>query len=300
MTQIDGDARLAALRTPDGDFAMVALDQRESMREMLPTGGGGELAGDERLSDFKSAAAAILGPHASGVLLDHPLGAPGPHRPAHLSESTGLLLAADELHSVRGAGVVSSSLDPAVTAELARGVGADALKYLVIWRRGDDSFRDSLEQFHALAGVAGLPTFVEGIVRPAHDGTWASPRDRFDAIQEAALDLARGASVYKAEVPGYRPGELGEVEAESRQLTAAIGIPWVVLSNGVERSDFVGAVAASCAGGAHGFLAGRAIWSDVVAEPDAAAALRSRSVDRVNELRSTVRAAREIGERSLT
>ncbi|WP_308797892.1 hypothetical protein [Agromyces silvae] len=286
------DTRLEALRSPEGAFTMVALDQRESLREMFPPGPDGELVDDAALAEFKAAATRTLSPLASGMLLDHPLGVPGRFRPAALAAGCGLLLAADRLHSARGVGVMSTDLDPAIDAAYVSHVRADALKYLVIWRRGDDDFRADLEAFLNLASRAGLPTFIEGIVRPPLGEQWRSTRDRFDAILEAANDLSRDASVYKAEVPGYVAQDVSGVEAEAKVLTETIDVPWVVLSNGVERDDFADAVAAACAGGADGFLAGRAIWADTVSDPDPAASMAERSVARLETLKALVADAR--------
>src|SRR5690606_15075270 len=87
--------KLDALRTADGRFAMVALDQRESLREMFPPRADGSLASDAELSDFKAATIAALTPFASGILLDRELGMPHGARPAGLAPGCGLLLAAD-------------------------------------------------------------------------------------------------------------------------------------------------------------------------------------------------------------
>jgi sulfofructosephosphate aldolase len=287
------DTRLDALRTPEGAFTMVALDQRESLREMFPPGPGGELADDAMLVDFKAVATRTLSPLASGMLLDHPFGVPGRSRPEALDAGCGLLLAADRLHSTRGVGVVSTDLDPAIDDAYVVEARADALKYLVIWRRGDDAFRPQLDAFLQLAARTGLPTFVEGIVRPPLGEQWRSTRDRFDAILEAADDLSRAASVYKAEIPGYVAHDLSQVEAEARMMTDTIDVPWVVLSNGVNREDFADAVASACSGGADGFLAGRAIWADTVADPDPAASMADRSVARLEKLATLVADARE-------
>ena len=59
---------LEALARPSGTFAMVAMDQRESLRTMLRA--HGHDSGDERVRSFKTAVARELAPHASGFLID--------------------------------------------------------------------------------------------------------------------------------------------------------------------------------------------------------------------------------------
>jgi sulfofructosephosphate aldolase len=289
-TERNLEHQLAPLRTAEGGFAMVALDQRESLRAMFPRVDGGELVGDVTLREFKELASSILTPFASGVLLDRPLAITAARPPSFVAPSCGLVLAADVLHGGRGMGVTGSSLDAAVTPEFIRATAASAIKFLVIWRRGiDNERRDTLKRFLELAAAAGVASFVEGIVRPPQGAEWKSDADRHDAILEAAAELSVGASVYKAEVPGYIPGDLALVQEQAALVTEIVAGPWVILSNGIDRRDFAQAVARSTAGGASGFLAGRAIWADTVSEDDIPAALSSKSVKRLMELSEIVK-----------
>lgn len=276
---------LAPLRTQDGGFAMVALDQRESLRRMFPLVDGAEV-GDDALREFKSTATRVLSPLAPAVLLDRPY-AVTDARPAELAPSCGLILAADVLEQPPGRPVLTTWLDEVVTPEFVARVDAVALKFLVIWRDGVEVAEraDLVGRFVALAREAGVASLVEGIVRPADADEWTDTAARHEAILAAAAELsALGGDIYKAEVPGYVPGDLGLVEEHAKRLTEVVPGPWVVLSNGVERPDFADAVRASCAGGASGFLAGRAIWADTVAEADHEAALTERSTRRLQDL----------------
>src|ERR1035437_2710991 len=288
------ERQLTSVVTPEGGFAIVALDQRESLREMFPPKAGGDLVDDAALRAFKASAAKILTPHASGVLLDRPYAVTNAAPPTMIADGCGLILAADKLHSVRGAGVLSSSLDTDVNLDFIRATGAAAIKLLVIWRRGIDHDRVRLvERFLELAEAAGVASFIEGIVRPALGEEWRSAAERHAAIIEAATDLSRGAGVYKAEVPGYVRGDLSRVREHAKSLTEVVDGPWVVLSSGVYEPDFADAVTESCAGGARGFLAGRAIWADTVSDPDPESALATRSVERLRRLLEIVKRSRE-------
>jgi sulfofructosephosphate aldolase len=72
-------------------------------------------------------------------------------------------------------------------------------------------------------------------------------------------------------------------------VTAALPCPWVVLSQGVDAQRFPAAVEAACRGGAAGFLAGRAIWTDAIRpDRDTEAALREVSVPRLIDLGALV------------
>jgi sulfofructosephosphate aldolase len=139
-----------------------------------------------------------------------------------------------------------------------------------------------------VAAAAGVASLVEAIVRPARGKDWDS-ETRHAAILQAAHEIATlGGTIYKAEVPGYLPGDVSRVREQSELLSQIVPGPWVVLSNGVDQPDFTAAVREACLGGAHGFLAGRAIWGDTVADPDTLGALTQRSADRLRTLTAVV------------
>lgn len=277
---------LAPLESAEGGFAMLALDQRESLRQMFPVAGGQE-ADDDALREFKSTATRVLSPLASAVLLDRLYGV-GDDRPGVLASS--LILAADELVQPRGGVVTGSRLDPAVTPELIRRTGAAAVKFLVIWRPDDDHDERIrlVRSFLDVAKAAGVASLVEAIVRPSDGRSWDAGT-RHEAILQAAREIATlGGDIYKAEVPGYVPGDVSRVREQSELLSGIVPGPWVVLSNGVDQPDFTACVRQACLGGAHGFLAGRAIWGDTVADPDTLGALTQRSADRLRALTAVV------------
>jgi sulfofructosephosphate aldolase len=263
---------------------MVAMDQRESLRAMFDAAGRGRPA-DDVLIDFKADVARVLGPLASGFLIDRHYG----YRRVRdlLPGSTGLILAADALEQADGGPVEETDLDETVLAPAFDLGGVAALKLLLIWRR--DERREArvalAERFIAASHERGLLSVLEPVVRatPAEvdAGTW----DADDAIREAARELAPlRPSLYKAQVPLAGRGTAVEQEAASAALGACIPGPWVVLSQGVDRERFLPAVQAACRGGASGFLAGRALWSDVVGAGDVPALLAERSVPRLEQL----------------
>lgn len=262
---------LDALARPGGTFAMVAMDQRESLRTMLRE--HGHDAGDERVARFKEAVARELAPHASGFLIEaEHLETVAPHV-AH-----GLILAVDVLDQEEGAAVEDTALDEVQTVPAA----VDALKLLVIWR--DDERRaervEMSRRFVELAERHGVLSVLEPVVRHA---------DREWAIVEAARELgAVGPSLYKCQVPFEGRGPAEAIERGAAAIDAVLPCPWVVLSQGVAADDFPRAVEASCRGGASGFLAGRALWTATLGADDPTEILRERSALRLLELGEVV------------
>jgi sulfofructosephosphate aldolase len=270
---------LGDLSRPSGGLAMVAMDQRESLRAMLSEKTPGPVPDDD-LVRFKLAVARIVAQYASGFLIDRTYGFEQVVDERLLPDGCGLILATDELiHQVTGGPVDETRLDDAVDPAAARARGAVALKLLVIWR--PDMDRDARlamsAEFVRRCAANGLLSVLEGVVRPG-------PADDFDGLLlEAARELgALRPSLYKAQVPRHGAGSPAEIGQVCERVTTVVPVPWVVLSQGVPVADFPECVRIACRSGASGFLAGRAIWSDTLADPDRL--LRTRSVDRLRGL----------------
>lgn len=268
-----------------GTLAMVAMDQRESLRTMFAEAGRPGVP-DEVLVDFKLHVARELGTLASGFLIDRHFGDDEARRA--LTGGTGFILAADELTQDPGGPVEETDLDLVVVGPDFDLAGVDALKLLIIWRR--DEKREArvrlAERFIAAARERGVLSVLEPVVRQAPgERDW----DQTAAIREAARELSPlGPSLYKVQVPRGGAGEAAELRAACEALARDIVGPWVVLSQGVALGDFHDAVRTACRAGASGFLAGRALWSDVVGSADVAHQLREVSVPRLERLIDTV------------
>jgi sulfofructosephosphate aldolase len=280
-------ASLDSLGRENGTFLMVAMDQRESLRQMLAERHGAPIE-DDRLRLFKLAVARTLAPHSSAFLIDRLYGFDAVVRDGLLPDDCGLILAADKIVPGEEGPVADTELDEGVDAHAAAAAGAVALKLLVVWR--DDERRAhrlaTARRFVETTSAAGLVSVLEGVVRPAEGGR---NFDREAAIVEAARELASvGPSLYKVEVPLYGRGDPGELEQRCRQLDAVLDCPWVVLSAGVDPDAFPAAVGGACRAGASGILAGRALWTSALDADDPTPLLRQRSVPRLQELGSIV------------
>lgn len=281
---------LETIATPGGGFTMVAMDQRESLRDMFDRAGAGR-PGDSVLTAFKLAVACELGPLASGFLIDRRYGFDRVRHEDLLPDRTGLILAADALVQEDGGPVTDTEIDEPVIDGTVDLTDVAALKLLVIWKRDERRAyrRDMVARFVTVSASLGLLSVLEPVVKPTDTELAAGTWNMQDALVEAAEELSPlGASLYKAQVPLAGTGTDDEQLTASRELGGAITGPWVVLSQGVERDRFLPSVVAACKAGASGFLAGRALWSDVVGVDDVSAALAERSVPRVTALAEAV------------
>lgn len=271
---------LARLARPSGALAMVAIDQRESLRGMFAAVQGGTVA-DETLVRFKETVTEILAPLASAMLFDRHFGLSAFDIAGRVAPGCGRMLAADALTHTTGHLVDSTDVDEAVDPVAARERGAVALKLLLIWK--PDGTRahnlDVARRFMERSRSAGLPGIVEAVVRP----TDTAPREAL--ILEAATELAAiGPDLYKCEVPFQGKESDAAIAEVCGQIDAIVRCPWVVLSQGVPADRFARAVEIACRAGASGFLAGRAIWADTIRHADYAAEIRSTSVARLRDL----------------
>jgi sulfofructosephosphate aldolase len=260
---------LDALARPSGGFAILALDQRESLRAIIAERTGRPLSSvvDQELRAFKVAVARAVTPAASAILLDVDFGLDPVIDAGAIAPGCGLIVAADALTQAPGEPVTDTDLDERVEPRAAAANGAVALKLLVLWRGAADANRvDELaRRFVAGCRDAGLLSVLEPVVRMPADSI-ANAWDRDEAILEAATALGSiGADLYKAEVPFHGRGDRDEIARRCAAIGQRVTGPWVVLSQGVELADFPAAVEAACRGGASGFLAGRAIWTDSIA-----------------------------------
>ncbi len=279
---------LATIARPGGGLAMVAMDQRESLRTMFAEAGAGHVA-DAVLADFKCAVAAELGHLASGFLIDRHYALDAVRR--LLPGSTGLILAADALEQQAGGPVEETALDDVVVAPELDLTGVGAIKLLVVWRR--DARREQrvelARSFVAAARRLGVLSVLEPVVRPTAGELAAGSWDLDAAIREAARELSvLGQSLYKVQVPRAGKGTAEELRAACAALDRDVTGPWVVLSQGVDRADFLAGVTAACQGGASGFLAGRALWSDVGGAAGVPGRRREGYVARLERLVETV------------
>jgi sulfofructosephosphate aldolase len=279
---------LTNLARPSGALAMVAVDQREALRGMFAAHQETAVP-DSQLTQFKVDVARELSPYASALLVDQEFGIDAIIDQKVLAPTCGLIAAADLLVGPAGGAATDTAVDPDVDPLRMRDIGSVGLKFLVLWRNDEspESRLKLVDEFNQLCAKSGLPSIIEVIVKPPTDSSRSF--DREEELVIAAKEAAQwNADLYKAEVPFHGEGDLNAITRNAQRITEAVGTPWVVLSNGVKAPFFADAVKACAQGGASGFLAGRAVWADIVGAPDIPAALREVSIPRLEKLAEIV------------
>jgi sulfofructosephosphate aldolase len=275
---------LGALARADGTFAMLAIDQRESLRTMLVAAGLG--GSDADLTRFKVSVARSLSAVASGILVDRDYGLEALSATDAVAPGCGLIVAVDRLIQQPGGALEASELDRAAMTEDLLRHGTRALKLLVVWRPDQpaEPRRTMVADFIDGCRRLGLVSVLEGLVQVPGVTSGAAFDD---AILDAAREFAEfEPDLYKTHVPTHGAGSPDEITRRSAEVSDAIRRPWVVLSAGVPVDLFPAAVAAAGDGGASGFLAGRGVWGPSIraSNPDDDLATAARR--RLSELAS--------------
>lgn len=277
--------------TRSGMMLVVACDQRSGMRKLLADTADAQAAiDDSTLGTVKAGIVRHLANHASSVLLDPICAVPKVVDHGDLARDTGLLIGLDASGwDTDPAGYRISRLVPGVDARRVRSLGGTGAKLMVYLRP------DRPEANAVNIGIIGdcvadfaqedLLLVVEILTYQLADELDEAYLAAFpDLIVESAR-LARtlGSKVLKLPYPGTP-------DACRRITELCAGVPWAVLSAGVDHANFVEQVEAAVAGGASGVIAGRSLWKDCISlDPELSARrLREIALPRLREIERIV------------
>lgn len=304
-----------------GHFAMVALDQRPPIANLVAARRGispvavtfADMVAVKRLL------VEVLGEHASAMLLD-----PNYAMPAALDRlppRTGMVVTLED-HRFRDTdgGRLSHSIRDWSVEKIKR-AGADGVKVLA-WYRPDASAQVLAHQQQYVKQIGDecrrhdIAYVLELLVYPfagqaGHTQAYGeAPEKQPQRVLDSVLEFTRpeyGVDLLKLESP--LPGASlpsADAGAEHQQaqrwfsdmgrICQEAGIPWVMLSAGVTPAQFLRVMAYAYAAGAHGFLAGRAIWWDAMQHfPDLQACRQALQVQGVQTLQALAQLTRATG-----
>jgi tagatose 1,6-diphosphate aldolase/sulfofructosephosphate aldolase len=244
-----------------GRFAILAMDQRGTLRKMLDK--AGTPSADADMSAFKVDVIGRLSPHASGVLTDVEYGVAPVREAGALAAGVGLLIASEWSPQPQWNGESRNEFDRARGPDFVAANGGAALKFLVRWRpdrparAGEpDLAQEAVDAVRAVVEACrayGLPSVIEPLVnrQPGDDHALSKQL----VIRSAEVLAELGPDLLKLEWPGDADG--------CHQLTKVCGnVPWALLSAGVAYEQFVDRVLVAMDAGATGYIAGRAFWGE--------------------------------------
>lgn len=263
----------------NGFMMVVACDQRGGMRKVLAdTPEAQKAIGIDILGQTKADITRHLANKATCVLLDATCAVPGVIDDGVLSRDTGLLVGLDDSGwDIDENGYRKSIMTPGVTARRVRELGGTGAKLMVYLRPDHPAanaynvqiIKDCVAEFAAedVFLVVEILTYqVDGEANADYKA--AFPQLIVDCVR-MALEL--GSKVLKMPYPGT-------AEACAQITALCNGVPWAVLSAGVDHETFVGQVATAMDNGASGVIAGRALWKDCISLDRAVSADRLENV----------------------
>lgn len=281
---------LQSISTPDGNMLIVAADQRNGMKAAIKDApNGSEAITREELAEVKADLVRHLANHAPAILLDPEVALPAIVDDGVLSRDTALVVGLDASGFETVDGLKYTRYVDGVTPHSVRELGADVAKMLWYTRpdkqdadsRVAQEIRDLVEACEA----EGLLLIVELLTYQLAGESDEEYAAAFPSLvaDGAALAVAAGAKILKLQYPG-------SAEASAAVTEAAQGVPWAVLSAGVDHETFIGQVATAVANGAAGAMAGRSLWKDSLSF-DAGRReelLTTRALPRLRELAAAV------------
>lgn len=249
----------------NGWMMVVAADQRGGMRQVLADTAEARAAiGNDTLAVVKAGIVRHLANKASCVLLDAVCAVPGVVDDGVLSRDTGLLIGLDASGwDTDAQGYRQSILVEGITARRVRELGGTGAKLMVYLRPDHPEANTANMQIirDCVADYAreDLLLVVEFLTYQLTGESDADYKAAFpDLIVESArISLELGSKVLKLPFPGTP-------EACRRITDLCDGVPWAVLSAGVDHETFIGQVRVAMDNGASGVIAGRSLWKDCI------------------------------------
>ncbi len=270
-----------------GRMLVVAMDQRASMRALI------ESPTEATFADLLAAKLDLvryLGREAPGVLLDPELVVPQVIDDAVLPPGCALMIGMDATGYDTGEdGLRESRIVEGVDARRVRALGGSVAK-LNVYMRPDRQGMDG-HPARMIASVVedcareDVLLVIEILTYPLADESANDYRSLAPqlVVQAAAIARQCGAQVMKLQYPGSLEGCMAVSDALD-------GIPWAVLSAGVDHATFLEQLGIALAGGASGAIAGRSVWKDcLTADPEERARrLQERAVPRLKEIKAVL------------
>lgn len=281
---------MAAISTAACRMLIVAADQRNSMKAVMTDAPGGPgSVSDAELAAAKADLVRYLGGNAPAILLDPEIALPAIVDDGTLARGTALVVGMDASGYETVDGLRYTRFVPGVTARRARELGGDVAKML-FYVRPDRQGPDSAlaEQIRGLVrdcAAEGILLIVELLTYQLDGESDDAYRAAFPGLvaDGARLAVACGAKTLKLQYPG-------SAEGCAAVTAAAGGVPWAVLSAGVDHTTFLEQVRTAMANGASGAMAGRSLWKDSLSVSASTRQdhLTTRALPRLRELAAVV------------
>ena len=261
--------RIQTVADSRGVFKILAADHRDSMRALIDPDHPEDVPAST-LTDIKLAVIRGVGAMASGVLLDPVYSAQQAIVSGALSGQVGFLSAIEEQGYLGDPHSRQTTLLTGWSVEKAARLGASGIKLLIFYNpnAGDAADRQDELVSAVVADCAryDIPLFLEPLGYPLE----SQPYDREQVTIETARRLsALHPDVLKLQFPvdGRQESSPETWQESCAKLAEACAVPWALLSFGDPYDLFKAQLEVACEAGCSGFMAGRAVWREVITAP---------------------------------
>ncbi|MCA9915008.1 MAG: tagatose 1,6-diphosphate aldolase [Anaerolineae bacterium] len=273
MTTMGKFRHLSRATTADGHFVIMAIDHRTNLLEKLNQTAATPYD-DAAFSAFKLDVIGALAPHSTAVLTDPAYGIAGSIVSELINGQKGLLAPVEVTDYGLHPSQRSMELIPHWSVQKIKMMGGDGVKLLLPYHPDADSVQekyDTVQQIVADCATYDLPFFLEPIPYSL-DPAQSLPNAELlrISVEMCQTFSAMGVDILKLPFPVDAKQSQDEAEwmAACEAVDAACGVPWALLSAGVNYETFARQSEIACKAGASGVIVGRAVWAEAVERHD--------------------------------
>ncbi len=273
---------LKKLQDKKGEYTMLALDQRSSFSEEYSKTLGRKAKSSE-ITELKRKIIQAIGKYPSAILID-----PIYSRNLAKISPKGILFCIEKSGYIEKNRERLTELQPGFNVQKAIELGAHAIKMNILYNpeasnKTKEYQQNIVERTGRECKISKTPFLLEFVVYPIGEkaDTQGFTKKLPELVIQTAKEFAKAkynADILKVQFPcdlryvkEFRKFSEGRkqvyTKAEALKFCKAIdkiGKPWVLLTAGVPIKHFIEQLKIAKKAGCSGFLAGRAVWQDVL------------------------------------
>lgn len=271
---------LQTTSTRDGIFKILAIDHRDSMRVLIdPDNPAGVPAA--QLTEIKLTVIRHIAPQATAVMLEPEYSAPQSIVADALPGHVGFLSALEDQGYLGNPYARQTTLLSGWSVAKAKRLGAGGIKLLIFYHPDAGEATEKQDELvnAVIADCAReeIPLFLEALAYPLDSAVPVNSAEfavqrRHIVVETARRLTALGPDILKLQFPvdAQRSSDKGLWRDACAELNEAADVPWALLSGGDPYDSFKAQLQIACEAGCSGFMAGRALWREMILAEGAA------------------------------
>jgi tagatose 1,6-diphosphate aldolase len=248
-----------------GAIRVLAIDHRDSLRQFMRPAAPDSLTAAE-ITALKIELVRALAPFASGVMLEPEYSIPSVPNAGVLPVGVGFTAALEDQGYLSDPSARPTRILPGWSVRQARESGAAAVKLLLPYHP-DAPLAAAQEEVARLVADEAASEGIDLVLEPLAYGIDDADDHAEVVVRTAQTFASLGAQLLKLPFPGGGRATGDNARRSCAAITAAIDVPWAMLSGGGSFDAFARQVAVARSEGCRGFMVGRALWGEAVLAP---------------------------------